>query len=31
VNPFFFAVSEMARKALKAGMEALGLVALESM
>ena len=31
VNPFFFTVSEMARKALKAGMEALGLVALESM
>jgi arginyl-tRNA synthetase len=31
VNPFFFAVSEMARKALKAGMKALGLVALESM
>ena len=31
VNPFFFAVSEMARTTLKAGMEALGLVALETM
>jgi arginyl-tRNA synthetase len=31
VNPFFFAVSEIARTTLKAGMEALGLVALETM
>ena len=31
VNSFFFAVSEMARTTLKAGMEALGLVALETM
>ena len=31
VNPFFFAVSEIARITLKAGMEALGLVALETM
>ncbi len=31
VNPFFFAVSERARTALRAGMDALGIVALESM
>ena len=31
VNPFFFAVSETARTTPKAGMEALGLVALETM
>lgn len=31
VNPFFFAVSEHARTALRAGMDALGIVALESM
>tara|TARA_B100001113_G_scaffold240040_1_gene197384 strand:- start:359 stop:724 length:366 start_codon:yes stop_codon:yes gene_type:complete len=31
VNPFFFAVSERARTALRAGMDALGIVALKSM
>ena len=31
VNPFFYAVSELARAALKGGMEGLGIVALESM
>ncbi len=31
INPFFFTVSELARAALKDGMEGLGIVALESM
>ena len=31
INPFFYTVSELARAALKGGMEGLGIVALESM